>query len=124
MTKASPRSIGDAAEEAAVVALRRARYRILLRNVTTPAGEIDVVALRSGVVTFVEVRSRKASAGRGTAYEALTPRKMARVARASEHLLAARGLSGSRRAFLGVAVDLDPQGAPAHVSFHPVEEIR
>ncbi len=97
---------------------------MLLRNARTPSGEIDIVAERKGVFVFVEVKSRRPGGSGGDAYAALTPAKMARVARAADHLLARRGLPDAPREFLGASVELGPDGRPGVVAFHPVEEIR
>ena len=115
---------GSAAEEAAARALRRDGYRVLLRNARTPRGEIDLVALRRGTFCFVEVKARRVGGAAGSPEEALTPRKLARVAGAAQHLLRSRGLPDAPREFLGAAVDLSPEGEPLAVRFHPVEEIR
>jgi putative endonuclease len=115
---------GRAAEEAAARALARGGWRILARNVRTPAGEIDLVAERKGRIAFAEVKARRAGGAAGSAEDALTPAKLRRVARAAEHVLAERGLSDRPREFLGVAVTLDDDGTPGDVRILPVEEIR
>jgi len=51
------RWFGTRSERAAARYLRRQGMRILARNVTTPHGELDLVALDAGCVVFVEVRS-------------------------------------------------------------------
>ena len=61
-------------------------YRILGRRVRTPLGEIDLVARSpSGVICFIEVKTRDSVRG---AVEALLPRQQARIARAAETFLA------------------------------------
>jgi putative endonuclease len=56
--------LGRRGERAAVRALRRAGYRILGRNVRTPAGEVDVVALEGETLVLVEVKTTEALPGR------------------------------------------------------------
>src|SRR5437868_14999207 len=51
------RWFGSRSERAAARSLRRLGYRILARNVTLPAGELDLVALDGRTLVFVEVRS-------------------------------------------------------------------
>jgi putative endonuclease len=51
------RWFGSRSERAAVRYLRREGFRILARNVSSPLGEIDIVALDAGCIVFVEVRS-------------------------------------------------------------------
>jgi Holliday junction resolvase-like predicted endonuclease len=112
---------GAAAERYAARALERDGYRILLRNHRTPAGEIDLVALRRGIVTFVEVKARRSER---QAVEALTPAKLTRVARAAQRVMQDRGLATAPRAMMGAAVQLDAEGEPESVRFVPVEEAR
>lgn len=114
---------GRAAEEAASAALRRAGYRVLARNCRTPFGEIDIVAEHAGSLVFVEVKARRAGGTAGTPEDALTRPKLRRVARAAAHLAQSKGLAGSPREFLGVAVDLSPEGTPREVRLYPVEEV-
>jgi putative endonuclease len=52
--------LGRRGERAAVAALRRAGYRVLARNVRTPAGEVDVVALDGETLVLVEVKTVEA----------------------------------------------------------------
>jgi putative endonuclease len=72
--------VGRRGERAAVRALRRAGYRVLARNVRTPAGEVDVVALDGETLVLVEVKSA------GTASEPAGPRaaQRRRIGRAWE----------------------------------------
>ncbi len=62
-------------------------YRILARRFKTPAGEIDVIAIRGGRVAFIEVKHR---ATRGDCEAAVTPRLRQRVRRAADLWLAKR----------------------------------
>ena len=115
---------GEDAERFAAAALRRDGYRILLRNHRTPAGELDIVALRRGVFAFVEVKARRPGGAAGTPEDALTPTKLRRVRRAAEHVLRTRGLPDAPHVLLGAAVDLNTDGRPAAVRFLPVESPR
>jgi putative endonuclease len=49
--------LGRRGERAAVRALRRAGYRVLARNLRTPAGEVDVLALDGDTLVIVEVKT-------------------------------------------------------------------
>lgn len=53
------RWFGSRSERAAEKYLRRQGLRILDRNVRTTRGELDLIALDSGCLVFVEVRSRE-----------------------------------------------------------------
>lgn len=50
--------LGQKGEEAAARYLEERGCRLLSRNYTCAAGEIDLIALDKGVIVFVEVRSR------------------------------------------------------------------
>lgn len=115
---------GAAAEAFAARALERQGHRILLRNARTPQGEIDLLTLARGTYHVVEVKARRRDSSAGTALEALSPAKLARVARAGRSLLAQRRLAGSPCVLLGAAVTLDERGRPSSVEFHNVEEIQ
>lgn len=83
------RARGRVGEDAATRWLERRGYRIVARNVTTKAGEIDIVAEDGDTLCFVEVKAR-ASDTYGPAIEAVTPAKMRRIARAASLFLASR----------------------------------
>lgn len=72
---------GRAAEWVAGALLTMKGYRILVRRLKTPAGEIDIVAARGKRIAFVEVKYRPDVAGLEAA---IGPRQRARIRRASE----------------------------------------
>ena len=51
------KEIGAAGESVAAEFLRRKGFEVLEKNYRKPWGEIDIIALKSGVVRFVEVKS-------------------------------------------------------------------
>ncbi len=104
------RDLGDFGERLAAAHLEAAGYRIIDRNWRNGRlGEIDLVAVRDGVVAFVEVRTRKGDAF-GPAIESLTPRKQARLlALADAYVQSHEGLPAEARIDV-VAVDLAPDG--------------
>ena len=53
------RELGAWGEERAAKYLRSKGYTILERNFRCRAGEIDIIALRGGVIAFVEVKQRR-----------------------------------------------------------------
>ncbi len=122
MPRSDPQA-GRRAEEAAARALVSEGFRVLARNCRTPFGEIDIVAERRGRLAFVEVKARRRGGSAGGPEEALTAAKLARVARAADHVARTRGLSAAPREFLGAAVDLLPDGTPGPVRLVPVEEV-
>ena len=67
--------------------LRLRGWRIVARGWRCPAGEIDIIARRGGVLAIIEVKSRGDVAVAATA---LTPRQRRRIARAAEAFLGTR----------------------------------
>jgi putative endonuclease len=72
------RALGDVAEDIAVSHLRSVGYRIVGRNVRTPEGEIDVVALDGNIVVFIEVKMRS-TRRYGSAVSAVDAKKRRRI---------------------------------------------
>lgn len=60
-------------------------YRILAWRYKTPVGEVDIIASRGSVVSFVEVKLRP---DLDTGLYAVTPRIQKRISRAAGHFLA------------------------------------
>ena len=56
--KQDNREVGILGEDAAARTLAAGGYRLLERNFRCPAGEIDIIAEDSGVIAFVEVKTR------------------------------------------------------------------
>jgi putative endonuclease len=99
-------SRGRHAEDAAAAALTAEGFAVLARRARTPAGEIDLVAERDGLLLFVEVKSRPTLA---EAAQALLPPQRARLLAAAEAWLAAHPGHGAA----GIRFDLilaDPAG--------------
>lgn len=80
------RSLGRYGESLAAVFLEKKGYLILERNYRTPYGEIDLVALRKEVITFVEVKTR-ASRSLGPPEISITPRKEEHMRAAAEYYI-------------------------------------
>ncbi|HEX7127883.1 MAG TPA: YraN family protein [Thermodesulfobacteriota bacterium] len=100
---------GRRGEALAAAYLAAAGYRIVDRNPRSGGGEIDLVAEAGGVVVFVEVRCR-ASTRFGGAAGSVTREKQARLTRAADGYLAARGWTERPARFDVVAVE-GPLGA-------------
>jgi putative endonuclease len=75
---------GRQAEGLARAALERDGWTVLGDRVRTPAGEIDLIAERDGLLGFIEVKCRPTLA---EAAAAVTPRQQARLLQAGEILL-------------------------------------
>lgn len=87
---------GRVAEGLCVGLLLAKGYRVVARDLRTPAGEIDIVAHRGGVLAFVEVKAR---AHHGE--PALGPRQRRRIERAAAAFLS------MRPRFAGLAMRFD-----------------
>ncbi|HTV44471.1 MAG TPA: YraN family protein [Stellaceae bacterium] len=75
---------GKRAEWLCVWHLRLRGWRIVARGWRCPAGELDIVAKRGGILAIIEVKSRDELA---VAAAALPPRQRRRVTRATEAFL-------------------------------------
>jgi putative endonuclease len=84
---------GVAAEDVACLALQDDGWLIHGRRIRTPAGEIDAVAEKDGLLAFVEVKARRSLR---EAAEALRPRQQRRLLAAAEILLGANPGWGTR----------------------------
>jgi putative endonuclease len=78
---------GRRAEFVAVWMLRLKGYRILDRRYRTPVGEIDLIAVRAGLLVFAEVKAR---ADKADAAWSISGRQQQRITRAAEHFLSSR----------------------------------
>ncbi|MBA4050780.1 MAG: hypothetical protein C0472_02640, partial [Erythrobacter sp.] len=74
-------SRGREGEAEAAIWLAQAGWRIVAERVKTNAGEIDLIAKRTGLVAFVEVKWRARAAALA---DAIDERRLARVANAVE----------------------------------------
>lgn len=97
-------SLGQAGEDLAAEYLLAHGYRLLARNYRCRLGELDLVAVEQGEIVFVEVKARS-SRRYGTAAEAVSAVKQARMLRVAERFLQERGLADSACRFDVVAVD-------------------
>ncbi|MBC7724351.1 MAG: YraN family protein [Burkholderiaceae bacterium] len=73
-------TLGRLGEEVAARFLADAGLEIVDRNWRCRAGEIDIVAREGDELVFVEVKTRS-GVGYGHPFEAITPRKLARLRR-------------------------------------------
>ena len=83
---------GRQAEQRAAAALAAEGWSVLAQRVRTPAGEIDLVAERAGLLAFVEVKAR---ATLTEAAFALGAAQRARLLRAAEWWMGANPAHGT-----------------------------
>jgi putative endonuclease len=96
-------------EDIAAQYLESKGYAILSRNVRSAHGEIDIVAIRDGLLVFVEVKTRRSHT---FAYpeDSVTRRKQAHLLSAAEEYLQANPESGESWQFDVIAVEGTPGG--------------
>lgn len=105
------RALGAAGEAAALRHLERHGFSVIDRNVRCRLGEIDLVAVQSGVVVFVEVKGNRR--GRhGAPEEMVTACKQRRLTALARWYLQRRGWLGKPARFDVIAVDWDISGEP------------
>ena len=100
------RKIGDIGEEVAVKYLERKGFRILERNYLRKWGEIDIVAEKGNLLSFIEVKSVSRESGSRETYrpeENVHPAKLKRLHRAIRTYLLDRKVPDSREWRVDVA---------------------
>ncbi|OQX52762.1 MAG: YraN family protein [Candidatus Cloacimonas sp. 4484_209] len=85
------RLIGANGESRAIAFLKERKFRIVERNYRTKVGEIDIIAERDGLVTFVEVKTRR-SKSYGSPEEAIDKKKRKRIIKAAKYYLVSHNL--------------------------------
>ena len=97
-------ALGRLGEDAAVAEIERRGYAVLDRRYRTRHGEIDIVAEDGDTIVFIEVKVR-ATAGRGTAAEAVTVQKQRKLVAMATDYLSRRKKVQRRCRFDVVAID-------------------
>jgi putative endonuclease len=109
-TRQAAEQRGRRAERFAATWLRLKGWKILAQRVRTPAGEVDIVARRAGLVAFIEVKHRATVAELDYAIDDF---RLRRVAAAAEILMARFAEPGD-----DVRIDvilLAPRTLPRHI---------
>lgn len=81
------RALGNFGERHAARYLRRRGYRILKRNYVGKHGEIDIIARKKDIISFVEVKTRSMDALNSREVRpaaAVTPEKQRRIIRVAD----------------------------------------
>ena len=110
------RAFARRAERDAVRFLKKQGYRILARNFSCPVGELDVVALRDEVVSFVEVKAKSGMSNHPE--DTVDSRKRRQLARVADYFVHAKHLEDLPCQFDVVAINYDLQDQP-HISHFP-----
>ena len=104
------KNVGNAGEEFAARVLEDAGYVIMERNYRTKIGEIDIIAVRDGVLHFIEVKTRSGDEF-GYPADAVTDSKQNTIRRSAD-------LYMSRRKLMWRSVSLDVM----EVTFNLIED--
>lgn len=85
------KNVGDIGEEFAAQLLENSGFKVIARNYATKQGEIDIIAIKDGVMHFVEVKTRT-GCQYGYPSESVTRTKQARIKKAAQQYLGSRRL--------------------------------
>jgi putative endonuclease len=107
-SNSSTRQTGKRGEDCAVRFLKKAGYRIIERNYRCAFGEMDIVALDSGTISFIEVKSRTSNRF-GNPEEAVVTKKQKKLSQIALHYLKAKNLDEHRARFDVVAINFSSE---------------
>ena len=114
---------GEIGEHVAVHYLQTKGYLIIERNYTKKWGEIDIVASKTGVIHFIEVKSKSADLERAQNYidaykpeDGMHPWKIKRLTRTIQTYLLERKVRGDWQFDL-IVLYLDDKARKAKVEF-------
>lgn len=102
--------VGAWGEAIAAKRLAEAGHTVLARNWRKGHGEIDIITEHAGVITFVEVRTRRSDAF-GAPEETITPRKRAKLIETAQAYLDANALTDAQWQIDVIAIDLGSDNA-------------
>lgn len=105
------KNLGRAGEAAADRYLRKAGYRVLARNYTCGAGELDLVCHQDHSIIFVEVKTRAGGAP-AAPEDTITRAKQRQLERVARAWLAAHGEPDCAYRFDAVSVVVPADGEP------------
>ncbi|OEU62619.1 MAG: YraN family protein [Desulfuromonadales bacterium C00003094] len=109
-------SLGKWGEEQAARFLRRSGMKIVARNLSTPVGEIDIIARKGKILIFAEVKTRRSSAY-GAPQEAVGAAKQRQILRAASWYLNDQGWQDLQPRFDVLAVQVvDDQAQIEHIT--------
>ena len=83
------KNVGDIGEKLAADMLTNSGYRVIARNYIAREGEIDIVAIKDGVMHFIEVKTRSGDEF-GYPADSVTETKQLHMKKAAASYLASR----------------------------------
>ena len=118
MCSQSTRKLGLYGEDLACKYLQAKGYVILERNFRCRRfGEIDIVASKAGVLSFIEVKTRRSSRY-GKPVEAVTLAKQRKIYRVAQYYLQMRGLASRIPVLSFDVVEIIIEGSAGMRLFH------
>ncbi|MFQ5343243.1 MAG: YraN family protein [Anaerolineae bacterium] len=109
MSQDPRKSLGARGEQLAAQHLEAQGFTILDRNWRCAAGELDIIAWEGETLAFVEVRTRRGSAG-PTPEQSITPAKQAKLIQLAQTYLQEHHLTDAQWRIDFVAVEMDGRG--------------
>ena len=103
----SLQSVGRYGEQLAHTYLLSLGYVIKEQNYRTNLGELDIIAVKKGILTFVEVKTRIGDV-HGKPYEAVTPRKLSHIRRVAQAYLLQNAIKNSKLSLQVISIELYP----------------
>ena len=100
------RALGKAGEELAASLLKLNGYRILKRNYYCRYGEIDIIAVKNGIVVFCEVKTRTDDSF-GTGRESVNREKIKHLVKSAESYLAYTGIEYKYAEFEVIEININ-----------------
>lgn len=88
------RTIGSEYEQVAGKYLEQQGYHILCYNYRCPLGEIDIIAMDSDILVFVEVKYRK-NLTKGSPLEAVNSKKQKVISKCANYYITGKRLYGN-----------------------------
>ncbi|MDZ5252636.1 YraN family protein [Clostridium sp. LIBA-8841] len=110
------KSIGSYGEEISVDFLKKDGYSILEKNFNCSSGEIDIIALRNEILSFIEVKSRFTKSF-GNPKESVTCHKQRRIIAASKYYLHLKKLYNYYIRFDVIEINFNFDGSEYELNF-------
>ena len=107
--KNNNKKTGKIGEDIAIDFLKKKGYKIIERNYKCVFGEVDIVALDSGNIVFVEVKSRR-SEYFGDPTDAVDLNKQKKISKIALNYLKEKRLDNHDARFDVIAIKLSPNG--------------
>lgn len=105
---------GKLGEDIAVAYLKKQGYQIVERNFRIRGGEIDIIAIDSDTLAFVEVKTRRSDKF-GSPLEAITPWKLRALIRSAQFYKVKHPKLPESMRIDGVGIVLDYASNPASI---------